>query len=127
MVVAAADDPFARLAALGGGRDAPKDLVDAVDAFLGAQIDLAHGEAERQQMHMRVVEAGDGDPPCEVDDFRPWPLQRGDLGRGARRQDLSVRDRQRFSEPLRQTEEDTAIQQYGIGACHDVRGPSRST
>ena len=77
---------------------------------LGPDVDLAERHAERQQMHVRVAEAGHREPAVELDDARAGPFEALEVGLASRHRDAVAAHRQRLAEAA-------------IGAAPDAPAP----
>ena len=88
--------------------------------FLGPRVDPVHVEAERNEMQMRIVEAGRREAPVEFDDSRAPADQRRDVGFVAARQHTAAPDRQRAANALGAPPPDRTAAQDDVGFddCH---------
>ncbi len=60
------------------------------------QVHLGHGNAVGQQVHVRVVEAGDDETTAEIDFFRPRTRKATDFFSGADGENAAAPQRDRL-------------------------------
>jgi hypothetical protein len=109
-----ADDPFARPRGARGLGDARHDLVPRARR---GEIELLLHLAEPREVPVSLDEAGNRQPPSEVDHARRRRDEPAHLCRGAHREDAIARDRHRLGFRVRRVDgDDVAVDQGERGA-----------
>ncbi len=114
LVVSPRQHPFAGLRPVDPLLDEAQERVER-PRVARPNIDIAHHQAERQQMQMRFIEPRRRQPSRKVDDARRRATEGIDRGGRAGRQHLATPERHGFREVFGSADEDSTAGQDRIG------------